>query len=88
MHWCQSRLFSRKLFIEIAGIRTSILPSVSLTRYGDMEERDEAYDGREVRRGNTLVEDVVEINILEERMLLDLFRIGFTRSEATGRIPR
>ena len=38
VHWRQSRLLFRKLFIEVAGIRTSILPIVSLTRDGDMEE--------------------------------------------------
>jgi hypothetical protein len=38
VHGCQSRLLFRKLLIEIAGIRTSILPIVSLTRDGDMED--------------------------------------------------
>ena len=32
VHWCQSRLLFRKLLVEIAGIRTSILPIVSLTK--------------------------------------------------------
>lgn len=38
VHRCQSRLLSRKLLIEIAGIRTSILPIGSLTRNGDLED--------------------------------------------------
>ena len=50
--------------------------------------KNETHDSREVRRGNSLIENVIEINVLEERMLLDLFRIGLTRSEATSRIPR
>ena len=77
VHRCQSRLLFRKLLIEIAGIRTSILPVASLTTDGDIK-RYGTYDSREVRRGNALVENVVEINVLEERMLLDLFRIALT----------
>jgi hypothetical protein len=46
------------------------------------------YDGREVRRRNTLVENVVKVNVLEEWMLLNLFRIALARSKTTGRVPR
>jgi len=46
------------------------------------------YDSREVRRGNTLVENVIKTDVLEEWMLLDLFRIALARSKTTGRVPR
>jgi hypothetical protein len=46
------------------------------------------YDSREVRRRDALVEDVVEADVLKERMPLDLFSVTLARSEATIRVPR
>jgi hypothetical protein len=53
-----------------------------------MKEKFETHDRWEVRRRDTLVEDIVKTDVLEERMLLDLFGIALTRSKTTSRIPR
>jgi hypothetical protein len=41
-------------------------------------------DGGEVRRGNTLVVDVVEIDILEEKMALDLLGVRLACAKTAG----
>ena len=86
MYWRQCRLFFRELVIKIAGIRTSVLQEI--TSIGEDSMGNVTYDSREVRRRNTLVENVIKIDVLEEWMLLDLFRIALARSKTTGRVPR
>ena len=87
MHRCQCRLLLRKLLIKIASVRTSVLPALTSTRDSNMGDV-KTYDSREVRRRKTLVKNVVKADVLEEWMLLDLFRIGLARSETTGRVSR
>lgn len=40
------------------------------------------YDRREVRGRDALVQDIVEVHVLEERMSLDLLRIALSRAES------
>ena len=46
------------------------------------------HNRREVRRGNPLVEDIVKVDVAEERMPLDLLGIGFTGTKTTSRVAR
>ena len=44
----------------------------------------ETYDCWEVWRRDSFVQNVIEVDILEERMSLDLFSIALTRAKAAG----
>lgn len=46
----------------------------------------ETDDGREERRRNTLVEDIVPVRVFEEQVRLDLYGIRLSRSQSPGRI--
>ena len=46
------------------------------------------HDRGEVRWRNALVQHVVEVDILEERMSLDLFRVTFARAKTASRVAR
>ena len=48
----------------------------------------DTYNRREVWRGNTFVKDIIEIDVLEERMPLDFLSISFTGAESTIWITR
>lgn len=43
-------------------------------------------DGREVWRRYTLIENIVKVHVFEERMPLNLFRIGLSGAKSTSRI--
>ena len=43
----------------------------------------DTYDCGEVRRRDALVQHIVEVDVLEERMSLDLLRVALARSKTT-----
>ena len=45
-------------------------------------------DRREVRRRDAFVEHVVKVDVLEEKVALDVFRVGFARAKSSQRVSR
>ena len=45
---------------------------------------EDTYDSREVRWWNTLVQNIIKADILEERMSLDLFCVGLSGAQTTS----
>lgn len=76
MHGRQRGLLLRELFVEVAGISAAVL----LNSFSNAHQilTGGAYNGREVRGWDALVEDIVEADVLEEWVLLDLPCILFT----------
>lgn len=56
--------------------------------FGLRTEAGRTYDRREVRGRDALVQDVVEVHILEERMSLDLLRIALSRAQSPCGVAR
>ena len=77
MDWCQSGLFTSKLLVKVAGIGATVLKNIMLSMHCAMNIK--VTDNRgEVGWRNTLVQDVIKVDILEERMTFDLFGIGLS----------
>lgn len=47
-----------------------------------------AFDGREVRRWDPFVVDIVKVDIFEEEVSLDVLRVGLASSQSSGRVAR
>jgi hypothetical protein len=43
-------------------------------------------DSREVRRRDTFVVDVIKVDVLEEEVALDVFRVGLGGAESASRV--
>ena len=46
------------------------------------------YNCREIWWGNTLVQDIIEVDVLKERVSLDFLRVRLAGPETSSRIPR
>ncbi len=75
MYRRQRWLFTGELFVEVTGIGASILKGLSDNQNHSYSKR-KTHDRREVRWGDTLIQDIVEADVLEEWMSLNLFSIG------------
>lgn len=80
MYWCQGRLLFRKLFVEVARVCGSVLKTNPVSTWSSAA-LDETHNRREVCRRNSLVHNIVEVNVLEEGMAFDLFRVALARTK-------
>ena len=82
----QRRLLLRELLVEVTSIGASVLPLKGYSKFA--ENSDKTYNCGRIRGGNPFVEDIVPVDIFEERLTLDLLSVGLTRTETAGRIAR
>jgi hypothetical protein len=85
VHRSERRLLPRKLLIEVASIGISFLftHGFSVSYFAtELKDLSDTHDGWFIRRRNPHIQNVIPIDILEERMTLDLFCVAFPRPES------
>jgi hypothetical protein len=79
-------LFASKFLIEVTSISATVLCDIVSASHTIEKKLFVAYNCREIRRRDALVEHIIEIDVFKEWMPLDFFRVAFARSEAARRV--
>lgn len=83
MNWRQGWLFFREFFVEITRISGTVLKQRVVSKQLDHRLGWNTNNSREVWWWDTLVHNIIEVDIFEERMPFNLFRISFPGSKTT-----
>ena len=79
MYRGECRLLTSEFLVEITGVCAAILEDKDASVRVHCNLRLYTHNGREVWRRNAFIQDIVEVDVLEERMPLDVFGISLTR---------